>query len=236
MMDLTQTVQCPHCKVRYNKDRALCPVCKKAQDAAVGCGASFDEAALARAPKWKPAFLITSFILMFIPGLVSLFTDRMITGTLTWSPLVLAIVFFSWVYVAVFVMLYSARFLFFAGFTAATVLFLFVLNWVLQGRWFMTLAFPLSLVWIAAVFVSSEWIFRLKRKSLNVAGVLFLLIALAVVATELLLHYSSRIPVQQDALPLSWSLIVFAAMMPLSAVMFYLNAHRSAALGRWLHL
>ncbi len=221
-------VQCPHCKVRYRESSLACPICNKKAD-----GSPAERGALHAMPAsghWKRALLVIVFIVLFIPSMLVLTSDYIYSRAFTWSPLVVVIIIFTYGYFCCLTALYKHKLLLCMSLIVTTLAFLFTLNISMNTHWFSSIALPITVLWVTLAYIAFMWITKPSMRGFSIVGIVLFLIAIALLGTDLVISYEIR-----KTLSISWSLISAGSIIPLAAVMFYVQKHKNT-IDRWLHL
>jgi len=136
----------------------------------------------------KRYFLSVAAVLLSIPMLVTMVSDLLAGGGITWSGYVLGSI--GLVFVFVFMPLSSDRphiaLCIFVD-TLATALFLFLVETLMQGKWFLGLGLPITLI-AGGMAIFCEILFHKARMGLFARlAVVFILLGLFTVCLEMLI-------------------------------------------------
>ncbi len=220
-------IQCPYCKVRYKESSVTCPICNKSIDGMLQVQEVVKK--LPTKMHFRNVLLIIVFIVLLMPCIVVLTSNYMQDHTLTWSPLVVVVLMFSYGYFCLLMMLYKRKVFLCIVLTALTIFFLFVLDTMMPSRWFISLAFPITILWVILAYIAFMWITKLSIHGFVMVGIILFFVAIALMGTDIVIKYEIK-----KTFSIGWSAISTSALVPLTAVMFYLQKHKRK-LEKWLH-
>lgn len=222
-------IQCPHCKVRYRANSLVCPICNKAVDGATINQEANGTLSLPVDTHVKRFLLVIMFMILFIPCIVVLASNYMYARAFTWSPLVVVVVVFSYMYFCCLLMLYKHKVLLCISLIVITITFLFVFDTIMHFHWFLSIAFPITILWVVLGYISFMQMKKLSTHAFSIIGIVLFLIAIALLGTDVIINYAVN-----KTLLIGWSAISTGCIVPFAAVMFYLQKHKET-IERWLH-
>lgn len=217
---------CKVCGVELESDMQACPLCGQP----VSSGPGDDKPVPERVeqppisirkmdrPQKKLVWEIISIILVSSIA-VSLLTDFIITGRITWSQYPVAVCLTAFTYVSLFA-LWNQRFIVeLACACVASSLFLLALDALTGGLgWLAKLGIP-ALVLGNVLVAALVWVIRLsKHKGINLIAYGFLAAGLFCLGIDGILSYFKT-----ESLHLWWSLIVGTCVLPVALVLFFVH-------------
>jgi hypothetical protein len=238
---------CPQCGVEFEEDMLLCPLCNysglSGQAGMINGNPAgkdrrkekflSDYVQLTRVQKRK-LFWELSGIVLFSGILVTGIIDVVTSGSITWSgyTITVCLVIFANITLLSF---WRHRLLLLLGGSFLTTSLLLVLLDMYNDRigWGTQLGIPLLLSLYLIIFVLT-WLIRItKQHGFNILGYFFLATGVLSISTEGIL---SRYFL--DKFVFRWSLIVFACMVPIAAILFFFHyrLNRGVELRRFFHI
>lgn len=157
-------------------------------------------------------------VVLITPMLIALVTDWLLSGQPTWSLYVGVIMAALWVYSVAPLLWYRHIGVILVVCLAMTG----VLMWVVDGlddrtSWFLEIGLPIFAVLVGVTGVVTAAILLSRRRGANVAGYILLGVTVACGSIDVLIKRYVGV----DGLPLTWSLIVAAATLPVIVFLFY---------------
>ncbi|MCF7911479.1 MAG: DUF6320 domain-containing protein [Candidatus Cloacimonetes bacterium] len=201
---------CPKCGIRFEDKDGKCPLCEKD-------GSEIElrkTAAFTREFYWRLYWIITMVALLII-----LVIDLVYSPGLSWSIIPFISVLYIWLSLFLIIKIKLRSFILILMEWLATVILLAILDTFIPGRpWFMGFAFP-AMVTLYILFNLTLIIFKLTHLTILLRTALNVIIAgIYLISLELLLdNYKHEI------IALSWSLIAFVCILPLSFFLIYLD-------------
>ena len=236
---------CPLCGVELEEDMHECPLCKysdKEQHIEETANDFFsprqekflsDYVRLTKNQKRK-LFWEISCIILFSGVLITSIIDFVTSGTITWSRYTITVCLVLFVNVTLFSFLRHKLFYLLSGSFLSTSLLLLLLDLYNERiGWGTQLGVPMLLSFYFIVFVLILLIRKTKHQGFNVLGYLFLAAGLLLICVEgILSEYLIH------KIMIRWSLIVFASVVPIAGILFYIHYRLSKgiALRRFFHI
>ncbi len=237
---------CPQCGVELDEQMSVCPLCRTVLDhpAPVSeTGSSMDDqtdrkfyldySRLTYQQKRK-LFWEMSGIILFSGILVTLIIDFVTTASITWSRYTVTVFLVMYVNITL-LSFWRHKLLFLLGGSFLSTSTLLVLLDMYNKRigWGSQLGVPLLLAFYLIVLLLTMLTRATKHKGFNILGYCFLAAGLMSMCIEVIL---SRYFLKD--ITLSWSLIVFACMVPVALILFFLHyrLNRGMDLRRFFHI
>ncbi|MDP8210026.1 MAG: DUF6320 domain-containing protein [Candidatus Stygibacter australis] len=201
---------CPNCGIRFENEDGKCPLCEKD-------GSALEirkTAAFTREFYWRLYLIISSVALLII-----IVIDLVYSPGLSWSIIPLISVLYIWLSLLLIIKLRLRSFLLLWLESLATLIMLILLDRFIPGRpWFMGFALP-AMITSYILFNFTIYIFKITHLTILLRTALNVIIAgICLISLELFLDNY-----KQDTIALSWSLIAFAGILPLSFFLIYLD-------------
>jgi len=157
-------------------------------------------------------FAVTSAVVVFV-------ADFVYSMTVTWARYPLAAIIFLWTAGSVLILLRKYRLLLLVTETAALAIFFLALDLLMPGEpWFLSLAFPLTVLAATLIGVISVIARALRHRVFAILAVMLMSVGLFLLGMETVLSLH-----QTGAFQLSWSLLVFGCTVPLVGLLFYIQ-------------
>lgn len=212
---------CKKCGVELDETMKDCPLCESipSNDRSGGSGLSqTSNPSEVRQKQVMQRVLWQITAVLLISGIVAtLVINLAIKGQITWSiyPITICLMILAY---ASLMALWRTRFIIhLAGGWLISSLLLIVAHFVFSAEWPLLIALPiLSVVNTLAVLFYFA-LKKLRTVGLNVVALLFILAALLSLAIETILSLHSH-----DTVRLSWSVIVAACMLPVTAAILFM--------------
>lgn len=168
------------------------------------------------------AFTLFISILFFIPIAVTLTSDLIHSGTITWSAIPAIALLASWGLFFIVIQLYNSPIALGIAFFADLALFLFALARLIPGgkEWFLPLGLSIAAVVFFTTLLMVLYILFTKSKGFNLIGAV--LLAASIICFFIDLFVSRYLP-PAGKIHLSWSYFVILSCPPLSLFFFYLH-------------
>lgn len=141
-------------------------------------------------------------IVLAIPASICLLCNFGIEKQLNWSLIVTAALIMVWAFIATPLLMRKVNYIvLFIVYIAAILFFLFVMCWQVNGNWFLSIAVPIVLCFMAVLSINTI-IMKNNVAKLYSAAAFFITIGAMVVAIEIITDYYLH-----KAIDLTWSLI-----------------------------
>ena len=201
---------CPKCGIRFENDDGKCPLCEKD-------GGEIElrkTAAFTKEFYWRLYLIISSVALLII-----LVIDLVYSPGLSWSIIPLISIIYIWLTLHLIIKMRLRSFLLIFLQWLATIILLLFLDRFIPGRtWFMGFALP-AMITLYILFNLTLIIFKITHLTILLRTALNVIIAgIYLILLELLLNNY-----KQSTITLSWSLIAFVCILPLSFFLIYLD-------------
>jgi hypothetical protein len=238
---------CPLCGVELEDNMHECPLCKYSDeehhitDDEAGNDLTgqrrekflSDFVRLTKNQKRK-LFWEISGIILFSGILITSMIDLVTSESITWSRYTITVCLVLFVNVTLFSFLRHRLFYLIGGSFLSTSLLLILLDLYNERiGWGTQLGVPMLLSFYLIVFVLIWLIRKTKHHGFNVLGYFFLAVGLLLICTEGTLSEYLIHKIQ-----IRWSLIVFASVVPIAAILFYIHYRLSKGieLKRFFHI
>lgn len=220
-------ILCKNCQIKIEGKHEVCPVCRFNQTSGQKEIDKMEENIIRLG--WKKLTLNITFFMTLIPSAISIATDYLNNQMLSWSLLVIIPIMVSWVYLSFILTLGKKPLILCLFITIVTIGFLYVMNYLQQGNWFISFGLPLSVGIPLISYISFYLMGRNRENPLKVLGIFVFSSSLICIFIDILYTY-----LEYKKLLLTWSLIIIGATLPLVLILFYLSSHRKV-INRWLH-
>ncbi|MCD6331952.1 MAG: zinc ribbon domain-containing protein [Bacteroidales bacterium] len=231
--------RCPQCGVELESSYQTCPLCnepltlKKNEKIVLQPVYPGQKRPLNTHEKLH-LFWELAGILHFSGLVVTFLVDLILHGKPGWSLYTITGITASYVYITLLIFLTRKTFWFLAGLLANTLALLFVIDWLHNSiSWFIIPGLPLAGFFILLLGLVMVFIRLTRQRGFNVIGVVSLAIGIYIMLIELSIEMTHGVP-----LKLSWSVIVAAAILPFSLILFYFHYRlkRGTNLQRFFHV
>ena len=201
---------CPKCGIRYENQDGKCPLCEKD-------GSEIElrkTAAFTKEFYWRLYLILTMVALLII-----LVIDLVYSPGLSWSIIPFISVLYIWLSLFLIIKIKLRSFILIFLQWLATIILLALLDTFIPGRpWFMGFALP-AMITIYILFNLALIIFKITHLTILLRTALNVIIAgICLIFLELLLNNYKH-----EIIALSWSLIAFVCILPLSFFLIYLD-------------
>jgi hypothetical protein len=237
---------CPKCGVELDEHMQSCPLCGYAdfnslldpEDNTVAYDKQndkllYDYVKLTKNQKRK-LFWELSGIILLSSILITLIIDTVTSGSITWSryTITICLVLFTNITLLSF-WRHKVLILLGGSFLSTSVLLVLLDMYNKRIGWGTKLGIPLLLSLYTIIFILTSLIRVTKQHGFNVIGCFFVAAGVLCVCTEGILSLYLM-----EKLTLSWSLIVFACMLPVAAILFFIHyrLNRGTDLRRFFHI
>lgn len=174
-------------------------------------------------------------LVFIIPALITLVVNWVLSARFDWSLYVVAAMAISWVITVVPILLYRNLVLVLSVCILAVSLFLWVVDTLdTRAAWFWTIGMPILVVLVAITAIVTAVSLISKRRGANIASYVLMGIVVFSGAVDALSQRYSGV----DALSLGWSLVVAAALLPISVFLLYYHIFLSGRINlrKQLHM
>lgn len=218
---------CISCETNIEIHNTVCPICNVNQHTKQQETINQTEQNIITLG-WKKLMLILSFLMGFIPVMISIIIDLIQNDMVTWSKIVALSVGSAWLYILIILVLGKYPFILGLALLVITNVFLFLLNYFQQDDWFMKFGLFLAL---GIPFISYPCFRIIKKVQDNFFKVLavFLFGASFICIFMDMLYYFY----DMGQIKITWSLIVLGATLPLASLLLYLSNHKKIING-WM--
>jgi len=237
---------CPQCGVELDEQMAVCPLCKSgldrpsspiedssSPDDRPGRKFYIDYFRLTFQQKRK-LFWELSGIILFSGILVTLIIDFVTTKSITWSRYTVTVFLVLFVNITL-LSFWRHRLLFLLGgsFLSTSVLLVLLDMYNKRIRWGTQLGVPLLLAFYIIVLLLTMLTRSTEHKGFNILGYCFLAAGIMAMCIEVIISWYFL-----KDITLGWSLIVFACMVPIAAILFFFHyrLNRGMDLRRFFHI
>jgi Family of unknown function (DUF6320) len=201
---------CPKCGIRFEDTNGKCPLCEKD-------GSEIElrkTAAFTKEFNWRLYLILTAVALLII-----LVIDLVYSSGLSWSIIPIIGVLYIWLSLFLIIKINLRSFILIFLEWLATIILLSLLDKFIPGRpWFMGFALP-AMITLYILFNLTLIIFKITHLTILLRTALNVIIAgMYLISLELLLDNYKH-----ETIALSWSLIAFVCILPLSFFLIYLD-------------
>ncbi len=234
---------CNNCKVELDDDIKVCPLCGKKTNLPVKEETvndtsefelnNFNFNELTEKQKGKLFFEISILILCSLV-VVPLIIDVILNSRITWSKYTIASGLAVFANVIMISLYFKRTFLVLAGSFVSTSLLLLAIDLFNHNvGWGLKLGFPIILFIHAIIFFLLLIVKKQKQKGINLLAYILLAAGMLCICIETIIDLHLI-----NSLNLQWSLICFAATLPVSALFFYIHykLKRVTDLKRFFHI
>jgi hypothetical protein len=221
---------CPKCGVELEESLKRCPLCKspvsdlaepKADHAGVFPESSYDPEifeGLTKAERKKVAIEVLS-VSFLIALAVTLLINLAVNRAITWSLYPASSIVFLWIMISSLITFEGKPLLIYAIIGPSLIAYVFCLDLIdWQLSWFLDVGLPIALAFEFAVSLTTLFATLLRRKGMNLVGLILLGIDFLCLCIEAVLtrRFTGKIS-------FGWSVVVSVALVPVSVFLFYLH-------------
>ena len=226
---------CPECGIELDEGLELCPLCGRqltGQSKTIVKETEQESVSIeTRKHPWLlelySFFLFTAFII--VPAV-----DFAYGRDLSWSRIPMASIFFAWLFVFLFHHFRKRPYLLVLLEIINFLLLLWALDkFIKTSSWFLPLALPIILVIGIIIALITLWIRSFKLKVFPSLAIGTLSVGIFLLCLELILN------LYQNRFFISWSIVAFACIIPVSSLFIYLHQKmkkRGSDLKKFFHI
>lgn len=211
---------CKKCGVELETGTAVCPLCGTDISGGNACRKQTEPTVSKPGTRYDNLWFLEIFSFFAAAAfIIVLAVDFAYNAGLTWSKIPLIAIFFVWLFIFLIHHLLSRPYLL----VGLEMLNFFVFLWFLDRFtgdyfWFFGLAFPLILTLGILFLLVILWIRSFHLSTLLSLSVGTLACGIFLLCLEMILH-----DFQNESFSISWSLVAFACILPVSGLFFYLQ-------------
>lgn len=210
---------CKKCGVELKPDATRCPLCKLPITGEADLSSASvlpDSPERGKNPIW---FLELFSFFAFAGFLIVFAVDFAYGAALSWSRIPLASIVFAWFFIFIIYKSSLRPYLLVTLEMVNLIIFLALLD-KFSGNysWFVRLALPVILITGILFLLVILFIRSFKLKTLLSISIATLAVGIFLISLEVVLHNF-----HQNAISISWSLVAFACILPVSGLFFYMQ-------------